>query len=153
MMVIYCFGTKEPFFATIFGFKFKQINHEVRELGNFESYLKALVRRIETNHGFYQLLRNPFATRQHPATVTLVSKAREQVLMLIRSVGQEGAKTGYFRGVDVDMFAMNVLFLLPYLLPCEMATLIRSNLTLLSQPRRTALANWILPISCHQLPS
>ncbi|MCC9138467.1 TetR/AcrR family transcriptional regulator [Pontibacter silvestris] len=151
-MINYHFGSKKAFFVAIFEFRLEQINHEVRELGSFalnpyqslKAYLNTFIRRIELNHGLHQLLRNPLATRQYPAAVTLVSKAGEQVFMLIRSIGQEGTKTGCFRRVEVEMFAMNVLFLLPYVLTCEMVTLTRPNCTPLSLPRRTALANWII---------
>lgn len=122
-MINYYFGSKDALYAAIFENRLVAIIQEIERVGRLtlapaeklETYLRGYIQRIQNHQGFYRMESRQLTMLEQPPVVDLVNASRTKAFLLISTIIENGVSTGVFRKVDVAVFALNILYLLPTL--------------------------------------
>ncbi|MEN0053252.1 MAG: TetR/AcrR family transcriptional regulator [Mucilaginibacter sp.] len=122
-MISYYFGSKEALYHHIFEVRLKEVAEEISRFEALDldpaeklrSYLRAYIQRIASNKSFHQLVRNELVTVQHPSVIILLSETRERIYNFLLHIIQRGIAEGYFKKIHEELFALNILALIPAL--------------------------------------
>ena len=122
-MISYYFGSKEALYRHIFEVRLKEVAEEVcrfealdlEPTEKLRSYLGAYIQRIASNRSFHQLVRNELVTVQHPSVIILLSETRDRIYNFLLPIIRRGIAEGYFKKIHEELFALNILALIPAL--------------------------------------
>jgi len=122
-MITYYFGSKKELYLAIFKKRLLYSIIEIErisqlELGpaeKMELYLRGYIHRIQHNQGFYRMESRQLTMREQPSIVTLLNESRNQAFLLLRNIITKGIVQDVFKHVDIEVFVLNILYLLPTL--------------------------------------
>jgi AcrR family transcriptional regulator len=122
-MINYYFGSKESLYHSIFeshlGDMVKTIETIEGNTKNPEDRLKVFLQyycgRIQTNQDYYRILFSQLFGTQNAEIMKIVSTLRITIFNFLERTTVQGSQQGLFRAVDAEMFAMNMMTLLPAL--------------------------------------
>lgn len=128
-MINYYFRSKESLYIFIFQTKLNELTEELENIDNLplqpaeklETYLNASINRIRLNQGFYRMVVRQITMNPDTAIMSLVSSGRDKHFKLLQKIVQTGIGQGCFRQVDVELFTLDVLYLLPALFTSPLA--------------------------------
>jgi AcrR family transcriptional regulator len=154
-MINYYFGSKENLYLEIFKFRLGDV---VKEISRFEavpldpvqklrSYLGAFIERIASRPNFQQVIRSELLNVQHPAIISEVSEARNSIYNFILQVVNDGISKGCFEEIDAEIFALNILALIPSLFTEHLPTPIHLNKSPFGDSA-LRIVNYIMAIVC-----
>lgn len=122
-MINYYFGSKENLYHSLFenhlGDMVKRIEKIEKKAGDPQEQLKVFLEyycgRIKTNQDYYRILFSQLFGTQNAEIMEIVSALRITIFSFLKRTIIQGSRQGLFKGVDAEMFAMNIMTLLPAL--------------------------------------
>ncbi|WPU91569.1 TetR/AcrR family transcriptional regulator [Mucilaginibacter sabulilitoris] len=167
-MVSYYFGSKEALYLNIFDLRLKEVHEEISRFEcldvdpakKLRSYLAAYIGRVASNRSFHQLVRNELVTTQHPFIISRLLEARTRIYDFLLQMLRCGIARGYFKTVDEEVFALNILALVPSLYTDHLPAHSHLNQSSSSNPANRIL-NYVmsmlylknhnpLKVNCHE---
>ncbi|WP_142530590.1 TetR/AcrR family transcriptional regulator [Pedobacter westerhofensis] len=120
-MINYYFGSKELLYTAIFENRLIYIIEEIDRIGQLdigpaeklELYLRGYIRRIQNNQGFYRMESRQLTMVEQPPIVTLLETSRNKAFLLIHNIITRGILQNVFQHIDIEVFALNIIYLLP----------------------------------------
>jgi AcrR family transcriptional regulator len=122
-MISYYFGSKERLYHALFESHLEEMLmmiNEIEGLGQnsgqkLATFLEYYCGRIQTNQDYYRILFSQLFGTQTPEIIKIVSTLRKSIFEFLKKTVDEGIKENLFAQVDREIFAMNIMTLLPAL--------------------------------------
>jgi len=134
-MISYYFGSKEALYFNIFMLRLEEITEEISRFEQLDlnsaeklkTYLTAYVKRIASNQSFHRLLCNELVSMQHSSIIAQVSETRNRIYNFLLKVITGGIAEGYFKKVDEEVCALNILALVRLMVTDHLTSNIQLN--------------------------
>lgn len=122
-MINYYFGSKEGLYHALFENHLGDMVKKIANIGQngadpqnkLRLFLDYYCGRIQTNQDYYRILFSQLFGTQNPDIMEIVSTLRITIFSFLKNTIAQGMEQRLFRNVDEEIFAMNIMTLLPAL--------------------------------------
>jgi AcrR family transcriptional regulator len=120
-MINYYFGSKERLYHALFESHLEGMLLMINEIEGSDwdssqklaAFLEYYCGRIQTNQDYYRILFSQLFGTQTPGIIKIVSNLRKSIFEFLKKIIAEGVRQDLFTPIDEDIFAMNIMTLLP----------------------------------------
>lgn len=122
-MINYYFGSKESLYHALFETHLQELINKINDIEQedknpatrLEVFLEYYCRRIQDNQYYYRILFSQLFGIQKPEIMSIVGELRISMFLFLKRTISDGVSKGLFLAVDEEIFAMNIMTLLPAL--------------------------------------
>lgn len=151
-MINYYFGSKDALYTSIFENRLLFIIDEIDRVSclnlgpaeKLETYLRDYIQRIQRNQGFYRMESRQLTMLEQPPIVTLLDTSRNKAFLLLHNIVTEGILKSVFHHIDIEVFALNIIYLLPTLFTRPSALFAQLGFSLAEGTEQNSLENRIV---------
>jgi len=160
-MITYYFGSKKDLYLAIFKNRLlysineiDRINHlELGPAEKMELYLRGYIHRIQSNQGFYRMESRQLTMLEQPSIVTLLNESRNKAFLLLHNIITQGILEDVFKWVDIEVFVLNILYLMPTLFTRPDSLFGRLGFSVAANAHHNSLENRIISFFLSSLIS
>lgn len=122
-MINYYFGSKESLYHALFEAHLEELIKKINDIEQenqnpvirLRIFLNYYCRRIQDNQNYYRILFSQLFGTQKPEIMSIVGNLRISIFLFLKRIITDGVQKGLFLPVDEEIFAMNIMTLLPAL--------------------------------------